>query len=233
MKKILLSFLFIGTLVMAKAQTADEIITKHIEALGGKAKLLTLQTLVREGALNYNGMDIPLTLTSEQSKGFRMDINVMGTKGYQINTMDAGWRYMPFQGSTSVEEMNADQVKEGQDDLDIQGELVDYAAKGHKVELMGKEKNDGAETYKLKLTDKNGLVKQFYIDATTYYINKASRISKVDGQEKVMDVSYSNYKKTAEGFIIAHTVARPEGEVNFEKVTANTKLADDMFKPAK
>lgn len=233
MKKAFLFLLLGGTLVTANAQTADEVVTKHIEALGGKEKLLTLKTLVREGALNYQGMEIPLVLSAEQSKGFRMEINVMGTKGYQVVTPTAGWQYMPFQGSTSVEDMKEDEVKESQDDLDIQGELLDYATKGHKVELAGKEKMDGAECFKLKFTDKNGRVKQIFIDASTYYINKVIATSKAGGEEKTSELGYSNYKKTTDGFIIAHTLTRPEGEVNFEKISTNTTIPEDAFKPAK
>jgi hypothetical protein len=232
MKKILLSVLCLGTLIMAQAQTADEVVAKNIEAMGGKDKLLTMQTLVREGAISVQGMDLPLVLSVEQSKGFRMDINVMGTKGYQIYTPTAGWSYMPFQGSSSVEDMPADRVKEGQDNLDIQGDLFNYAAKGHTVELLGKEKMDGVECYKLKMVQKSGLLKTIYIDATTYYINKEVVTSKGSGEEKTSEVSYSNYKKTADGFVIAHTLTRQEGEVNFEKVTVNSKLAEDMFKPS-
>lgn len=227
MKKAFLFLAFCGALVAAKAQTADEVVNKHIAAMGGKEKLATLKTLVREGALNYNGMDIPLTLYSEQDKGFKMVIDVMGTKGYQIVTPTEGWSYMPFQGQSSVEKIPEDKLKNGQDDLDLQGELVDYAAKGHKVEFLGKEKQDGLEVYKLKLTPKVGVEKTMYIDVATNYLHKVS----VTEKDQVSEVTYSNYKKTPEGFVVANTLVRPEGEVVFSKVTTNGKLPDNVFKP--
>lgn len=227
MKKAFLFLAICGAMVTAKAQTADEVVNKHIEAMGGKEKLLTLKTLVREGALNYNGMDIPLTLYSEQGAGFKMEINVMGTKGYQIVTPVEGWSYMPFQGQSSVEKMPEDKVKDGQDDLDLQGELVDYAAKGHKVEFQGKEKMDGKEVYKLKLTPKTGLEKTMYLDAATYYLYKVT----VTEKDQTSEVTYSDYKKTPEGFLVANRLIRPEGEVIFTKVATNGKLPDNVFKP--
>lgn len=227
MKKAFLFLAFCGTLAAAKAQTADEVVNKYITAMGGKEKLATLKTLVREGALNYNGMDIPLTLYSEQDKGFKMEINVMGTKGFSIVTPAEGWKYMPFQGQSSVEKMTEAELKEGMDDLDIQGELLDYAAKGHKVEFLGKEKQDGMEVYKLRLTRKEGMVKDMYIDAATSYLHKVI----VTDKDKTSEITYSNYQKTPEGFIVANTLVRPEGEVVFTKVTTNGKLPDNIFKP--
>lgn len=227
MKKAFLFLAICGAMVTANAQTADEVVNKHIEAMGGKEKLLMLKTLVREGALNYNGMDIPLTLYSEQGTGFKMEINVMGTKGYQIVTPAEGWSYMPFQGQSSVEKMPEDKVKDGQDDLDLQGELMDYAAKGHKVEFQGKEKMDGMEVYKLKLTPKTGLEKTMYINVATNYLHKVV----VMENDQASEVTYSNYKKTPEGFVVANTLIRPEGEVVFTKVVTNGKLPDNVFKP--
>jgi len=225
MKKAFLFLAFCGALVAAKAQTADEVVNKHVAALGGKEKLATLKTMVREGALNYQGMDLPLTLTAEQNKGFKMELNVMGTKYFQIITATEGWSYMPQ--NSGVEKMTADQVKDGQEDLDIQGELFDYAAKGHKVELLGKEKLDGAEVYKLKLTPKSGPAKTIYLDAATYYISKVVVVEK----DKTSEVSYSNYKKSPEGFVFPYSLVRTEGEIIFSKITANTTLTDSAFKP--
>ena len=44
----------------------------------------------------------------------------------------------------------------------MEGPLVDYRRKGHKVELLGKEKVEGVDAYKLKLTLKGGEVKYIY-----------------------------------------------------------------------
>lgn len=228
-KKAFLLLVFCGTLVIAKAQTADEVVNKYVEALGGKEKLASLKTLVREGSLNTNGLDIPLTLTAEQDKGFKMELDVMGTVGYVIVTPKEGWKFMPFQGATTVEKMPEDEVTEGQDDLDIQGELFNYAAKGSKVELLSKENLEGIDIYKLQLTLKNGQEKTMYIDVATNYLLRTEVIENGD----IEFVIYKNYKKTTDGYIIAHKLIRQEGSITFSKISTNTKLADDIFKPGK
>ena len=51
---------------------------------------------------------------------------------------------------------------------DLDGPLVDYAAKGTRIELAGMEKVEGRDTYKLKLTMKNGAALHVWIDAETF-----------------------------------------------------------------
>jgi len=48
---------------------------------------------------------------------------------------------------------------------DLDGPLVDYAAKGTSIELAGMEEVEGRDTYKLKLTMKNGAALYVWIDA--------------------------------------------------------------------
>jgi hypothetical protein len=47
----------------ASAQTVDEIIDKHIEAVGGKDKIAALKSVRMETNLSIQGMDIPVIQT--------------------------------------------------------------------------------------------------------------------------------------------------------------------------
>ena len=128
--------MFILALVIAQfaqAQTVDEIIDKHVKALGGKENLNKIQNVVMEGSLSIQGTEIALTLTQVHDKLNRQDITAMGMHGFDMMTDKEGWQYMPFQGMQKPEPKTADEVKVSQSDLDIAGPLVDYATKGHKV----------------------------------------------------------------------------------------------------
>ena len=50
---------------------------------------------------------------------------------------------MPFNGQQKPEPMTPEAVKESQDQLDMQNELIDYKAKGDIAEYIGKEDVDG------------------------------------------------------------------------------------------
>jgi len=65
MKKTFSSLLvltaFIG--LSASAQTADEIISKHIDALGGKDAIAKVTSLYMEGSMQVMGNEAPTTVT--------------------------------------------------------------------------------------------------------------------------------------------------------------------------
>ena len=59
----------------AKAQTADEIIAKYCDAMGGKDKLLSIKSVYMEGvAVMANGMEIDTKSWKVKDKLFRQEI---------------------------------------------------------------------------------------------------------------------------------------------------------------
>ena len=234
MKKLfpLAAFLFFIN-SQAISQTADEIISKHIEAIGGKERLLTLNTAIMDGILSVQGAEIPLKIFQANNKGSRVQIDFMGMSGYIINTMTEGWTFLPFQGQAAPEAMAADLVKEGADQLDIQGALLNYTEKGHKVEYLGKEDFEGTECFKLKINFKGGSESTMFFDPANYYVIKLVTKSKAGGQESEQVQTFSNYQKTPEGFVfpMAMTGFGP-GEVSFSKIEINAPIDDSKFKKA-
>jgi len=156
MKRFLFSLLVTATAFSVNAQTAEEIVAKHIDAIGGAEAWKKVNSVKMEGTMQVQGAELAVTITVLNGKGARQDLSIMGMTGYQIVTPTEGWNYMPFQGQTTPEAMTAEDLAESQDDLDAQGNLIDYAAKGHTVELMGKDDVDGTECFKLKITKKGG-----------------------------------------------------------------------------
>ena len=154
MKKLLLAGTFLLTTMAIFAQNVDEIVTKHIEALGGADKLRKINTSIMEGTMNVMGNDVSLKISQINNKGNRTDISVAGMDNYVIITPTGGYTFMPVQGMQTPEPMTAEDVKEAVDDLDIQGNLLDYKTKGHTVELLGTEDLEGTECYKLKINRK-------------------------------------------------------------------------------
>ena len=216
----------------ASAQTVDEIIDKHIEAIGGKEKLSALKSLRMETNLSVQGMDIPVIQTRVHNVGQRVDISAMGMEGYVITTPTAGWTFMPFMGQTAAEAMPEDQVKESVDELDLQGSLLNYKEKGHTVELVGKEAVDGTDAYKIKLTTKGGKVRTFFIDPKNYYIIRTVAKATVNGQEQEVTINFSDFKKTEEGYVFPHTIggAFGQGDMTVTKIEVNKPVDEKIFK---
>jgi len=216
----------------ASAQTVDEVIDKHIEAMGGKEKLTALKSLRMETNLSVQGMDIPVITTRVHNVGQRVDISAMGMEGFIITTPTAGWTFMPFMGQSAAEAMPEDQVKESIDELDLQGSLLNYKEKGHTVELVGKEAVDGTEAYKIKLTTKGGKVRTFFIDPKNYYIIRTVAKATVNGQEQEVTINFADFKKTEEGYVFPHSIggAFGQGDMTITKIEVNKPVDEKLFK---
>lgn len=147
------------------AQTADEIVAKNIQAHGGAAKLKAVKTMKATGTMEIGpGMQAPVTAVQERPNKIRTEFVFQGMTGVQAFDGNEAWQIMPFMGKKDPDLMSSDEREEMADGADIDGPLMDYAAKGNKVEFLGKDKLEGTDVYKLKVTLKDGAVQTWYID---------------------------------------------------------------------
>jgi hypothetical protein len=214
----------------AHAQTVDDVIEKHIAAMGGKDKLATLNSFRMEGGMTVQGTDVVITVTKLNGVGARTDINVANTENYRIVTPSKGIVFMPVFGQSSPDAMPADQLKAEQVFLDLHGVFVAYKEKGIQAELAGKETVDGVECYKIKASFKNGNLTNFFIDTKTNLLHKTTSTVTVNGESTETFTIYTNYKQTADGYWFAYSTANSRGQTDFDKVETNIKVDENIFK---
>lgn len=217
--------------LLAQAQTADEIVAKHLTAIGGADAWKKVTSIRQQGNMNVQGADVAVDITVLNGKGMRQNISVMGMTGYQILTPTAGWNFMPFQGQQKPEAITQEELKENADEMDTQGELVDYKTKGHSVEYLGKDDVEGTEAYKLRITQKSGKVKTAYVDPATYYIIRMVSKQKANGQEMEVTTDLSDYQKLPEGIVVPMSITLPFGQMKITKVEVNKPVDENIFKP--
>ncbi|MBI1341584.1 MAG: hypothetical protein GC171_01485 [Terrimonas sp.] len=233
LKFLNLSALFIlGFALAGFSQTADEIISKHIEAIGGADAWSKINSIKQEGSLQVQGTDVDIVLTIMKGKGTRQDITLSsaGMTGYRIITPTEGWSYMPFNGQMAPEAITPDELAQDQDDMDPEGPFINYKAKGHKIEYLGKEDVEGTEAYKLKAEMKGGKVETFFIDPSSYMVIRTVVKQKVNGQEVEQQTDLSNYEKLPEGIVMPKTITLPFGELNITSVVVNGNVDESTFK---
>ena len=233
MKKSTLGLLAIAAVISIqsiKAQTVDEVIDKYEIALGGKEKLLSLKSVKMTGSISVQGFEVGVKVTIVDGVGSRNDISVPGMgEGFQVVNTKKGWDFMPFRGQASPEEISAEQLKSSQWLLDLQGLLVNYKQKGSQVELLGKENVSGTECFKLKLTSKMGNEYTLYIDTKNYYRIKSVTKTNSKNGEVEAEVTYGDYKKTADGYVFPYLQTIGEGSIVFSTIEINKPVDEKIF----
>ncbi len=239
MKRLFFLALAVFAVMGTKAQTADDIINKYIEAMGGKAKLLSIKSVYMEGtSVMQNGAEITQKIWKVDGKLMRREISSAMFNMVSLVTDKEGWN-MNQRTNGNFEPMPAEMLATAQLEMDCAGPLVDYAAKGHKVELLGKEDVDGTECWKLKLTLKTGKDITYYFDPKTYYIFRTVTVGGFGGRgggqggNMEMKTDYSEYKKTDDGYVFALkvTIVGRGGGLFFEKIEVNKPVDEKVYKP--
>jgi len=229
--------LFVALPLVAQDMTADQIIAKNIEASGGLAKMKAINTVKITGKIQLGpGIEAPLVIYKRRPNDAKMEFTVQGLTGTQAydGQTKTGWALMPFQGKKDAEPMTADDAKEAEENADFDGPLVDYAAKGSKVELLGKEKVEGSDVYKLKLTRKTGDVVLIYIDADSFLEVKSEAKRTIRGTEVEAEQTSGDYKEVG-GLIVPFSLeggvkGRPERQkITFEKYEFNLPMEHAQF----
>ena len=181
MKKIyyfLVAFCLLATASSTQAQTLDEVIAKHAQAMGGADKIAQIKTMYTEGILQLMGADAPNITYVVNGKGYRSETEFNGQKIISVVTDDGGWQVNPMTGASNAVALSDDEFKMNKEQLFIGDPLIGYKTKGMKAELLPKE----GTTYKVKMTSPDSLETTYFIDGTTYYITKTVSTGNFQGQ---------------------------------------------------
>ncbi|MEO8412396.1 MAG: outer membrane lipoprotein-sorting protein [Ginsengibacter sp.] len=241
MKNIVLLVVFILALVFAQfanGQSVDDIIDQYIAARGGKEKLTSIQSLYLEGTREMMGNEVQVKVTKVDGKLNRVDFEIGGNSGYTIITPDKGWTYIPMR-SDKVDEIPAERLKTMQDQLDIAGPMVDYAAKGYQAVLQGKDTVKDKDVWKIQVTNNSGKDITYYIDTKTHLLVQSRQMSEAgrrNGGPTEVITDFSDYKDF-DGVMFPQTITTEgtgmgAGAMTFDKIEVNKPVDEGLYKPA-
>jgi outer membrane lipoprotein-sorting protein len=218
----------------AAAQTVDELIAKSLEARGGLARLRAIRAVRMTGKTAMGPMELPMVVEIARPGRFRADITVQGSLAVQAYDGSRAWGIPPT-ATGQAEPLPSEAAREMADEADIDGPLVDYEAKGHRIELLGKEKVEGGDAYKLKITKKNGDVEYYFLDAGSCLPVRVQTRRVVRGTEIESESSIGDYKE-AGGFLWPYSIrsgtkGQPEKQtLTVEKIEINPTIDDARFR---
>ena len=180
-------------------------------------------------------VQLPFVMKMKRGHKSRLEIEFAGKTALQVYDGANGWKVRPFLNRNDVESFTADEAKAQAQQADLDGPLVDYAAKGTKVDLDGMEKVEGHDAYKLKLTEKGGDVKHVWIDAQNFMEVKIEGTPRrMDGKMHSVAIYLRDYKPV-QGLMVPHVLETAvEGykethKMVIESVVVNPKLEDTQF----
>lgn len=229
---ITLALLFAGNIF---GQTADEIIAKYIDAIGGKDKLTKITSVRAEGTLSVMGSEGTLKLTTLNGKGMRQDVDIMGSTITTCFNDKEGWSVNPLAGSYSAEAMPETLYKAGKDQIIVGGPFINLAETGNKAELIGKDSVGTNQVYKIKVTMPDGGIPAVYLfDVKTNLLVQATTETDMQGQLVDNVMTYSDYK-SVDGYLMAYKMdmslagGQVTMNINLTKVELNVPVDTTLF----
>ena len=229
--------------------TLDQILARHLEAVGGTEKLAALRTLKKTGAYAYNGHEHALVSYHATEGKCREEIEGLrqwgasyweghtllrgtdGTVAWAVDeSRDEEMRSIPSSTAASII-----------DEADVRGALFDHEKKGHQVRLAGPGDADGTPAWLLEVTMASGAVQKWYLDQETFLVLRKEVVSEeTEGEsrfaayERPRAWHYDDYR-LVDGVMMPFWVYVEEPLFNreyiFETIEANVALDDALFEP--
>ena len=164
-------------------------------------------------------IQLPFALELQRPNKMRLEIPFRGETAVQVFDGAQGWKLRPFLGRHEVEPYTAAELKSAASDQQLDGPLINHAAKGIRVAVDGADVVDGQNAYRLKLTLPDGEERRLWIDAKTFLdvkIEGAPR--RFDGRMRPVATYFSDYKPV-DGVQVARLLeTRVEGTRQSERI---------------
>jgi len=237
MKTRLLSIAVLFLLPLtAAAQTAEEIVKKALEARGGVEKIKAVRSERVSGHVSFSqSMEGTFVVELKRPLKMHVEITIEGQKIIRVyDGKSSGWMVNPFLETKEVQPLSPDDLKNISDESDFDGPLVDYKSKGNQIEFVSKESLDDKPVYRLKLTNKNGDVRFYFFDASSYLLLKWEGIRKSGEQELPWESFFSDFHEVQElKFPFRIDQGSPGTELKqtliAEKIELNPQIEDSRF----
>lgn len=213
----------------AAAQSVDDVLERHFEAMGGASAWKAAQTVQMEGNISLASgmMEGPISISGMRPNKSYTLVTVMGMDVVQAYDGETAWMINPQLGP-GPQEADAVTAAGLRDQSDFDGPLVGWEEDGHQVELLGTEMVGETEAHKLQVTLAHGSVSVYYLDAETYLPIKVESVT-----EGVSSTATMSDYRAAGGlqFPFLIEVEGPMGltVLTFDSIEVDVELDETIF----
>jgi outer membrane lipoprotein-sorting protein len=214
--------------------TAEDLVRETVAAQGGEERWSAVRSMKWTGQYSTFSAKKPFTLLRKRPNLYRFEYFygdwpiVLGYDGGTAWTIDKTI-FTPVDWAVEAPLPVARAIA---GDAELGGPLMDYEARGHTVELVGREDLDGLDVYHLRVTLAGGSVESWYLDAGDYL--PAVRVSQTFelGQFYEQRTYFSDYREVG-GLRLPHSLEIEFGSryqaMEVESVELDVDLDDRVF----
>jgi len=217
----------------ATAQTVDDVVRRYLEARGGIAKLRSVQSLRLTGTMELPGVSAPFTLEIERPGRMRTEFTVEGQKGVRAWDGRTAWEQLPLPGERP-RLMSPEDAAEARAQADVDfSPLVDAAAKGYTIELIGRDRLPGGDTWKLVVRGNDSPARTMHLDAKTHLVVQTVDRRDVDGHEVEFVTEVGDYRPV-NGLVFPHRIdVGPKGSPERQRLVIQRIEVNPPLDPAR
>jgi hypothetical protein len=181
--------------------------------------------------------ELPFVMYLQRGRKMRVEIEFKGQTAIQVYNGTQGWKVRPFLNRHEVESFTPEELKAASTQTDLDGLLIDYAAKGSKVELESTDQVDGRVDYNLTVTDKNG--------KRSSRLDRCRNLSgrQIEGTPRQLDgkyhlgATYFRDYRSVNGLVMPYLLetevegVRETEKILIENIVSNPRLDDSQSAP--
>jgi outer membrane lipoprotein-sorting protein len=221
------------------AQTVTEVLAKVFVARGGLTRIRALKSERVAGTISFGAeASGPFVVELKRPLKMHMTLSVQSQSMIRVFDGTQGWANNPFAGKMNPDPMSEEDLRNISEEADFDGPLVDYRKKGNQVELVGKDKVEDKDVWRVKLTTKNGDTRYYLFDATSYLLLKWEGKRRAEGKEFPVESYFRDYREV-EGLKFSFQIDSGSSATDLtqklviDKIELNPQISDSEFaKPA-
>lgn len=218
----------------ASAQTVEDIVRRYVEARGGAAKLRAVESLRFTGTMELPDVSAAFVLELKRPNRMRTEFVVQEQTGVRAFDGQHAWERLPLPGE-EPRPMGPEEAAEARAQADVDlSPLVDSAAKGFTVELEGRDRLPGGETWRLLVRGRDIPPRTLHLDVRSHLMVRTIDTRTIEGKPVEMVTEISDYRPLG-GLVFPHRIevgprGKPERQrLVIQKIEINPPLDASRF----